>query len=121
MYCRPQVEFYLDYVLDFREGHWPKSPDGSNYTDPAIRSKFIQIPSKAAEDFAAEMDIRLSACGFAGLAMEAYHRELLTIRQLAAYHHCNDAEIERLIWKALNYCSGFRRRKTSFTDFLSRK
>ena len=116
-FCQPFVLFYLVNCEDIRLGKWPTQPTGSSYTDPAIRSNQVKIPSKAAEDTAAEMDVRLTACGFAGLALEFYHRELLTIHQLAAYHHCTDKDMERLIHKALAYCCGKKRRLTLFKDF----
>jgi hypothetical protein len=116
-FCTPFVIFYLVNCEDIRDGKWPAQPNGSHYTDPAIRSKATKLPSRAAEETAAEMDSRLTACGFAGLALEAYYRDMLTIRQLASYHHCTDDEMHQLIHKALAYCTGKKHRKTLFKDF----
>jgi hypothetical protein len=116
-YCQPQIRWYFANIDDIRGGKWPPSPFGSNYTDASIRSGQVKIPSKAAEDFAAEVDARLIACGFAGLCLEVTITETLTIHKLAEYHHCDDEEIYRLIRKAWAYITGWNRKKTLFKDF----
>ena len=102
-YCRPQVLFYLENCEDIRAGSWPKEPDGSTYTDPSIRSKAVKIPALHAEQFAAEMDARIKMCGIEGKLLEL---EVLTERELS------DTS-----WKALNFISGWRRRKLSYSQW----
>jgi hypothetical protein len=118
VYCRPQVMFYLTYCEEFRAGHWIPNPDGSNYTDPSIRSEVTQIPPHHAEQFAAEMDSRLKMCGLEGKLLEAEVKNGLTIFEFMKCRTCEKKYCPSM--KALNYISGWRRRIESYRQFKSR-
>ena len=107
VYCRPQVLWFLVNADVIRDGKWPPEPTGSNYTDPAIRTKAVKIPSRCAEQLAAEIDARIKRCRIEGKLLEA---EVQLERQLSSTS-----------WKALNYICGWRRRKESYRQFKSRK
>jgi hypothetical protein len=106
-FCRLQVLFYLKDCDSIRQGEWPKEPNGSSYTDPAIRSAFVKIPAHNAEMFAAEMDCRLKMCGIEGKLLE-YEVKL-------------DYQLSPSSYKALNFISGWRRRTESWRSFKSRQ
>ena len=107
VYCRPQVLWYLLNADVIRDGKWPPQVTGSTYTDPAIRSKAVKIPKQSAEQLAAEIDARLHSCGIEGKLLE------LEVQM--------ERELSPTSWKALNYCSGWKRRKESYRQFKSRK
>ena len=106
VFCRPQVLFFLLSCDIIRQGEWPQPIDGSSYIDPAIRSNFIKIPSHNCEVIAAEIDARIKMCGIEGKLME-YEVKL-------GYQLSDTSK------KALNYCSGWRRRKESYRSFKAR-
>ena len=104
-FCRPQILFYLANAELIRDGKWPQQQDGSNYTDPAIRSNFVKIPSRNPEIISAEIDARLRCCGIEGKLLE------LEVQM--------ERELSPTSWKALNYCSGWKRKTMSYKDWKS--
>ena len=77
-FCRNQVLWYLQNCDTIRQGEWPQSLDGSSYTDPAIRSNAVRLPSHNCEVISAEIDTRIKACGIEG--------KLFHITRLAQAH-----------------------------------
>jgi hypothetical protein len=106
VYCRPQVLWYLFNCESIREGKWMPEPDGSSYTDPALRSQSVRIPALNAEQLAAEIDARLRKCGIEGKLLE--------------YEVRLEMELSPTSWKALNYISGWRRKTMSYTKWKSK-
>ena len=101
VYCRPQCLFYLKFCDSIRQGEWPQEPEGSNYTDSAIRSGFVKIPAHHAEMFAAEMDSRIKMAGIEGKLLE-YEVKL-------------EYPLSSTSYKALNYISGWRRKTQAYS------
>ena len=108
VYCRPQVLWFLLNADVIRDGEWPPEPTGSNYTDPAIRSKAVKIPKQSAEQLAAEIDARLNC-------VPGIQRKLLEVEVQ------EQLPLSSFSWEALNYICGWRRRRESFRKFKSRK
>lgn len=105
-FCLPQVLWYLANSEGIGNGEWPKDPEGSSYTDPAIRSKAVRIPSKAAEELYAEMECRLNL--LPGIERKLLETEVGQEKSLA--------EFSPYSITCLNFISGFRRRIASCTD-----
>ena len=101
-FCRPQIMIYIEHAETFRSGSWIPEPNGSSYTDPSIRSKAVKIPSKAAEELAAEMDSRLK--------MIPEVETALLIEQVT--NHKTFEELSKYSKQCVNFLSGFRRRIT---------
>ncbi|MCJ7791876.1 MAG: hypothetical protein MUP49_05670, partial [Dehalococcoidia bacterium] len=104
-YCRMQVLWYLVNCESIREGKWPPEPEGSSYTDPAIRGQSIRVPSRNAEQLAAEIDTRLRRCGIEGKLLE--------------YEVRLEMELSPTSWKVLNYICGWRRKTMSYSEWKS--
>ena len=107
-YCRPQMRWALSCYPLLDDG-WPPDPEGSSYTDPAIRSKQVKIPKKYGSDLRIEIDCRLRTCGEDG-------QDLL--HQLVNYGQ--DCLLTRRAERVLNYISGWRRR-TSYRQWKYEK
>ena len=102
-FCRNQVLWYLQNCDTIRQGEWPQSLDGSSYTDPAIRSNAVRLPSHNCEVISAEIDTRIKACGLEGKLLE-YEVKL-------------GYQLSETSWKALNYCSGWRRKTSKYSQW----
>ena len=119
-FCRLQVLFYLKDCDSIRQGEWPKEPNGSSYTDPAIRSNFVKIPALQAQLLASEVDARLKGwdlyekktgkfikhvqgCGLEGKLLE-YEVKL-------------EYQLSPTSWQSLNYISGFDRKQQNYTQW----
>jgi hypothetical protein len=107
MYCRPQNIIYLRNAETFREGRWIPQPEGSSYVDPAIRSKQVKIPSKAAEDLAAEIDWRLNR--LPGIERKLLETEAIIFDDISEWSTYSK--------DAMNYICGWKRRDSTFSEF----
>ena len=107
-YTREQVLFILCHREIMGEGIWPPEPkEDSGYVDePGSHAVSCHAPFETACMVIAEVRARLASCGDAGEALED---EALCI-ELVDY-------LSRPARRALNYVSGFKRRRQSFVDW----
>ena len=111
-FCRVQMIFLIEHIVELGEGSWPSSPDSSSYVDLPIRSRQFNDDAYFTKptEILAEVMIRLNRTGEDGsVLMEEIHSGL-TERYLLS----SEAR------KALNYISGWRRREVSYKK-LDRK
>lgn len=111
-YCRKQMIFLIEHLVELGEGNWPANPDGSSYIDPSLRSKSFRNEAyfcKPAGLVACIMG-RLDKTGEDGITlMEDIHSGIREYRDLKS-----------VAKRALNYISGYRKRKEGYRSFKSR-
>ena len=103
-YTREQVLFILENKEILKEGLWPPEPRETGYTDEGNHPVSCHAPFETACMIIAEVEARLKSCGDAGEALED---EALCI-ELVDY-------LSRPARRALNYVSGFRRRRQTYS------
>jgi len=86
-------------------GEWPPDPKGTGYTDGGIKSG-VRIPSKAAEDFTAEIEARLKTCGRDG-------QDLVYL----LVNNGTDVQLTPGTQQVLKYISGWRRKRQSYKSW----
>lgn len=103
-YTREQVLFILENTEILKEGLWPPEPKETGYTDEGKHPVACHAPYEVACMIIGEVEARLKSCGEAGeaLADEAKYIELIDC-------------LSRPARRALNYVSGFRRRRQSYS------
>jgi len=103
----------IEHIVELGEGNWPDNPDGSNYVDLPIgsyRPKSGAYFTKPAE-IVAEVMTRLNKTGEDGITlMEDIHSGIRRYEDLKS-----------VAKRALNYISGWRRRKSSYRAWKSKQ
>lgn len=107
IFSREQVMWIIESFDVLEDGKWPVNPHGSGYTDsPKVQvSPSRHAPFETPEMVAAEVRARLESTGEAG---EALVDEI----QSGVYNY---NLLSRPAKRALNYISGVRRRKISYS------
>ena len=105
VFSRPQMIFLIEHLDLLKEGNWPPNPNGSSYIDPAVKGRikahaYFEIPAQ----YYAEVSDRLEATGQDGeVLQDEINSGLIEIDLLS-----------RVARSALNYMSGWRRRKIGY-------
>ena len=100
VFARPQVFWLLHTNFTF-EGE-------AGYTDEKVhKSRTAGAAFEGVSCIVAEVEARVKACGEAGEALADEAPQVETINQLS-----------RPAMRALNYCSGWKRRRLSYQDWL---
>ena len=104
-FCRVQMIFLIEHIVELGEGSWPANPDSSSYVDSPIRSRQFNADAYFTKptEMVAEVMTRLNRTEDGSCLMEEIHSGL-TERYL----------LSPKARKALNYISGWRRRKESY-------
>lgn len=111
-FCRTQMMWLITHIAELGEGNWPTNPEGSSYVDPALRSKSFRDEAYFVKPsgMLAEIKKRLSRTGEDGITlMEDIHSGIRRYEDLKS-----------VAKRALNYISGFRQRKESYSAFKYR-
>ena len=103
---RCEVLWALHYAEEFRDGKWPCQNIISGYTDPGIRTQRVKKEPAFVKPaiVMAETDARLEKTGVDG--------KLLLAEVEAEYELFSDEA-----WMALNYVSGWKRKRQLYVDF----
>jgi hypothetical protein len=99
LYARPQMFWVAHYEFD---PPWVVTGE----TDKVGGQQNQSAPGESIICIMAEIQVRLTACGEAGEALQDEAPEVVTIGQLS-----------RPARRALNYCSGWKRRRQSYGDW----
>ena len=110
IFTREQCLWILSWFLSEEIGDWPPEPKGSGYVDAQSgkRSRGCHAPFEAPCQITAEISLRLERTGKDGKIL---------IREVQAGYTLFSDEA----WTALNYISGWKRRRTGYSDFRSHK
>ena len=110
IFSRDQVLFLLENLTLLRKGEYPPDPANSGYTGNDRGSISTHAPFETPCQFAAEIDSRLDVTNLYGKLLLAEINAGVPLWELS--------KESRL---ALNYCSGWRRRRMSFSDWKRTK
>ena len=107
-FCRVQMIFLIEHIVELGEGSWPSRPYSSSYVDLPIRSRQFNDDAYFTKptEMVAEVMSRLNRTVDGSVLMEEIHSGL-TERYLLS----PEAR------KALNYISGGRRKTLSYKEF----
>lgn len=108
VFNRQQVYWALQNLSLLRDGEWPKQEIATGYTESPITATRLNDEGNFVKPaiIASEIDVRLKSCGIAG--------ELLLTE---AKYDTNIFYLSSTSRLALNYCSGWKRRKQTFSEF----
>ncbi len=96
---RPQVFYLCKHYDELKEGIWPEGTPG--YTDEKVETtRSFKAPFQAVSEVYAEISFRIESCGDAGVGLVREAKELKI------------DELSPDSLRALNYCTGWRRRST---------
>ncbi len=111
-FSRENMMWLIRSLGELLDGDWPASPWGSSYTDiPSIGGGSKEARFVKPCQFAAEVEVRLRRTGLEG-------------KLLMAELNGGDVPYEQLSKEsrdALNYISGWRRRKQSYREFKKQR
>jgi hypothetical protein len=106
-FCRLQMIFLIQHIAILRQGEYPPCPDPSNYVRVSMGQINFHAPYEQNVQIASEVDSRLDK-------LPGITRKLLET-EIEYYDDMSDwSSYSR---QAINYVSGWRRRRTSFIDF----
>jgi len=101
-----QVEWLLEVLTMLRAGRYPLEP--SNYTDLVQRHFYAKGGFETPVEIAAELMVRMQACGLDGYLAIEHYAEGIEIEEIAKIRFLDIDDIERRIRKAKNYISYHR-------------
>jgi len=108
-FTREQMIWLITWLTLLEEGKWPKNPKETGYTEtPRVQtSRSHRAPFQTPAEYFSEVTARLKSTRDAGevLVHEVQHG-------LDAYEL-----LSPVAKRALNYCSGWRRRQSSFSQW----
>ena len=109
-YCRPQMMCGIEWLDLLEEGDWPRDPKETGYNEAGHVQKSVSLKAKflPAANFFSEITDRLKSTGSSGetLVWELQHNT-------GEYNQLSPAAR-----RALNYISGYRRRRQPFGRWL---
>lgn len=106
-FCRPQVLWLIENLGVLRTGIWPPNPQGTSYTDATIRGhKRFNAYFETPIQIESEVQIRLENTGLSGKLLVSEINQGIGLEGLSIESR-----------SALNYISGWRRRRLSFVDW----
>jgi len=120
---REHMIFLIKSLSILQEGHYPRNPIGTGYTDHRIVIKrgkggsYFEHPVQ----LAAEVETRLEACGQDGLLLEALYCWGKRPEYLTRVFHCEEYTLAKRVNSALWYISGWERKEQSYRDFRTRR
>ena len=104
---RPEMIFLILHLDLLSEGMWPPDPQGTGYIDNPIRRVKAEGHFVRPVQFSAEVKLRLRTTGEAGEALVDEIKGGITDYE----------SLSRPAQRALNYVSGWRRRKQTYPEF----
>ncbi len=113
-FSRENMMWLIRHKDELLEGDWPANPWGSSYTDiPSIKGGSNEARFVRPCQFAAEVEVRLKQTGLEG--------RLLRAELNGGWHDVPYEQLSKESRDALNYISGWRRRKQSYREFKKQR
>ncbi len=112
LFHREQMMWAIEHIEELRDGTWPREPVETGYTEAPISSRRTskEAPFVKPTCIAAEVDIRLQTTSTDGK---------LLIAEIQGGKRISDLEYESR--QALNYVSGWKRKRLSYNIWLSQR
>ena len=121
-FCPTQIEWLLDNLVELKEGSWPNDPQDTGYLDlPRAQRVGTDAYFVTPVTIAAEIEVRLERCGKDGLLTrqcKALGWDELTLAELMGM---GLHQIERRVRRVINYCSGYRRKQVTYSEYVQRR
>ena len=107
-YTREEMIWGIIHLQELGNGHWPRDPKETGYTEGSWqKNPSKHAPFERAVDFHSEITYRLKTTGEAGEALVDEVQSGITYYE----------GLSRPAKRALNYISGWRRRRQSYPEF----
>jgi hypothetical protein len=110
VYCRVQMLWLIEWLPTLEEGKYPPDPTPTGYIDHGFGGIKAQAPFELSCQIAGEVSVRLKKAGKDGRTLEHEVREL----NAHSYELLSPAAKD-----ALNYCSGWKRKRRTFPQWLA--
>lgn len=109
-FSREQMMWLIRHLGELLDGDWPANPWGSSYTEiPSIKGGSSEARFVRPCQFAAEVEVRLKLTGLEG--------KLLMAELNGGWQEVPYEQLGKESRDALNYISGWRRRKQTYREF----
>lgn len=109
-FSRDQVYWLLSWLELLREGRWPPNFTGYSQAPLTQHSRNLHAPFEIPVQYASEIDSRLERTGVDGKLLLAEIQLGKTI-----------VELQPESRRALNYCSGYRRRRMDYRTWCRQR
>ena len=114
------VTWILDHLQELEGGHWPRNPAETGYTEvqgPRYKSgAYFETPICVA----AEVTARLDKCNTDGKLTRQCLAEGWDEQTLAELMHTDIYRIRFRVRRVVLYCSGWRRKRLTYSEFARR-
>lgn len=112
VYSRPQMIWGIIHLDELETGLWPRDPKETGYTEGSWqKNPSKHAPFERAVDFHGEITMRLKTTGEAGEALVDEVQSGITYFE----------GLSRPAKRALNFISGWRRRRQTYSQFRATK
>ena len=115
------VRFLLEHLIELENGRWPRNPKETGYTDAPGPLRFHNAYFETPVCFAAEITARLIKCGKDGTLTRKCLSEGWDEQSLAELLNSDIYRIRRRVNRVVYYCSGWRRRKITYMEFVTHR
>lgn len=119
-FTQKQVKFLLNHLPQLRVGKYPTRPEGYSNFEIMTRAAGNAGFTKPCE-LAGELESRLQQCAIDGLITEAYYCNELPIIRIMWYCGQTETEVWNRIGRCIRYCSGWKRKRLSYRDYVNHK
>lgn len=132
IFNKEQVLWLLAWLLSIREGNWPPDHRYTGYTDAlgVTKTRSHRAPFEASCQVAAELDVRIRACGQDGEMLNAYYCHGLEVSRIARLVKMDEGQVSRRIGRALRYIASGpdrrwhdtpKRKAQTYQEFISHR
>jgi len=118
IFSAQQVKWLISFLPVLREGRWPPFPHTGYPQAPfGRRANRNGAPFESAAMVAAELDIRLKACGMDGWLVKMVYGWGENYQSLGLA----DQELCRRLNRCLKYVTGWKRKRVSYREFVNHR
>ena len=114
------VTWALEHLRELEAGHWPRNPAETGYTDVQGPRRGHGAYFEAPICLAAEITARLGKCNIDGILARQCLADGWDEQTLAELMHTDIYRIRKRVRRVVLYCSGWRRRKVTYSEFARR-
>jgi hypothetical protein len=114
-----QVKWLISFLPVLREGRWPPYPHGNSYREEPFgrNPNHVHAPFETAAMVAAELDVRIKACGIDGWLVKAVYGWGENYQSLGL----TDQELYQRVGRCLKYVVGWKRKRVSYREFVNHR
>ena|ERR1035437_9133437 len=110
VFCRVQMLFLISFLDVLEDGIWPTEGKETGYTDTNIQRQINSAaPFEILREINGEVSVRLKAAGEDGATL---------CHEVQSLHADDYSELSRAARNALNFVSGFKRRRQNYRKWI---